>query len=299
MGLASFAWTSASPALPPRPIAIADYPAPVETRRAKRARGRLRGWADAHAADGLTKLCSVLALLGLWWLGAATLPSSVIPAPTTVAGALWADMRAGGIWSDVAVSLTRIALGFLVAMSAALVFGFAMGLSKTAEQFFDVWMVCGISLPSLVTILTIFMVVGLNETAAVLAAALPIIPILSINIWSGIKGVDHKLVDMAKAYHANPSRIIRSVVAPQIAPAIMASSRFGLGLIWKMVLFVELLGRSNGIGYKIEFYYQMFNMSEVLAHALLFLLIMLFVEIVLLGALERHVFRWRPAQRQL
>ena len=47
-----------------------------------------------------------------------------------------------------------------------------------------------------------------------------------------------------------------------------------------MVLFVELLGRSDGIGYKIEFYYQMFNMSEVLAHALLFLFIMLFLEIV-------------------
>jgi NitT/TauT family transport system permease protein len=65
------------------------------------------------------------------------------------------------------------------------------------------------------------------------------------------------------------------------------------------VLFVELLGRSNGVGYKIEFYFQMFNMSEVLAHALLFLFIMLFIEFVLLGAVERHLFRWRPVQRQI
>ena len=79
----------------------------------------------------------------------------------------------------------------------------------------------------------------------------------------------------------------------------MASSRFGLGLIWKMVLFVELLGRSDGIGYKIEFYYQMFNMSEVLAHALLFLFIMLFIEIGILGWLDRRLFKWRPPQRRL
>jgi NitT/TauT family transport system permease protein len=104
---------------------------------------------------------------------------------------------------------------------------------------------------------------------------------------------------MSKAYHASPARIIRSVVAPQIAPVLFASARFGLGLIWKMVLFVELLGRSDGIGYKIEFYYQMFNMGEVLAHALLFLFIMLFIEIALLGNLEHRVFRWRPAQRRL
>jgi NitT/TauT family transport system permease protein len=78
----------------------------------------------------------------------------------------------------------------------------------------------------------------------------------------------------------------------------VASAKFGLGLIWKMVLFVELLGRSDGVGYRIEYYYQMFNMAEVLAHALLFLFIMLFIEIVLLGKLERHLFRWRPVQRR-
>jgi NitT/TauT family transport system permease protein len=100
---------------------------------------------------------------------------------------------------------------------------------------------------------------------------------------------------MSKAYHASRGRIIRQVIAPQIAPIILSSSRFGIGLIWKMVLFVE---RSNGIGYKIEYYYQMFNMSEVLAHALLFLLIMLFIEIVLLGELERRLFKWRPAPRR-
>jgi NitT/TauT family transport system permease protein len=154
-------------------------------------------------------------------------------------------------------------------------------------------------LPSLVLILTIYMIVGLNDRAAILGAAIPVIPILTINIWQGVKGVDHKLIDMAKACHAGKGRIMRSIIAPQIAPVIVASARFGLGLAWKMVLFVELLGRSDGIGYRIEFYYQMFNMSAVLAHALLFLFIMLFLEVVVLGMIERHLFRWRPAQRRL
>jgi NitT/TauT family transport system permease protein len=40
-------------------------------------------------------------------------------------------------------------------------------------------------------------------------------------------------------------------------------------------------------------------MSGVLAHALLFLIIMLFLEIVILGRFEKRFFRWRPAQRRL
>ncbi|HWE72741.1 MAG TPA: ABC transporter permease subunit [Stellaceae bacterium] len=256
-------------------------------------------WLHAHGGDYAIKALSVVSLLGLWYLGAATLPSSVMPAPQHVAVVLWHEVTGRAIWIDVAISLTRIVLAFAVAMALALVLGFAMGLSRVAERFFDVWMVGGISLPSLVIILTIFMIVGLNDRAAILGAALPVVPILTINIWAGIKSIDQKLIDMSKAYHAERSTIILSVVAPQVAPILMASSRFGLGLIWKMVLFVELLGRSDGVGYKIDYYYQMFNMSEVLAHALLFLLIMLFIEFVLIGRIERHLFKWRPVQRRI
>ncbi len=282
-----------------QPSAIADNPAsiwqPVPVGRA----GKARKWFGERAGNHAIKLASALTLIGIWYLGSTILPSSVMPSPSVVIVVLWHEIHASPIWINVAISMGRIALAFTVALSVSLVLGFAMGLSKTAERFFDVWVVCGLSLPSLVTILTIFMIVGLNDRAAILGAALPVVPILTINIWAGIKSVDQKLIDMAKAYHADRLLIIRSVVAPQIAPIVLASSRFGLGLIWKMVLFVELLGRSDGIGYKIEFYYQMFNMAEVLAHALLFLLIMIFLEFVVLGNIERHLFRWRPAQRRV
>lgn len=259
----------------------------------------LRPWIDEEGTERVTRLASVLCMIGLWYVGAALLPASIMPAPHVVLGVLWHEVMQPTIWHDVAVTMARIVLSFGIAMVLSLILGFAMGLSRLAERFFEVWIVSGLSLPSLVVILTIFMIFGLNDRAAVLAAALPVVPILTINIWEGIKGVDDKLVGMAKAYRADRGRIVRSVIAPQIMPVMVASARFGLGLIWKMVLFVELLGRSDGIGYKIEYYYQMFNMSEVLAHALLFLLIMVFIEIVLLGHLERRLFRWRAAQRRL
>jgi NitT/TauT family transport system permease protein len=281
------------------PSAAVDLTAPLAADRASSAPFKLHRWIEGFSSDRSIKLASVLTLVAIWYFGAAMLPASIMPAPHAVVKVLWTEMTAGPIWADVGITLTRIAIAFSIAMSAALVLGFAMGLSRSAERYFDIWVVGGLTLPSLVLILTVYMIVGLNEKAAVIAAALPVIPILTINIWEGIKGVDQKLIDMSRAYHANHRRIIFSVIAPQIAPTLLASARFGLGLIWKMVLFVELLGRSDGIGYKIEFYYQMFNMSEVLAHALLFLFIMLFIEIVLLGKLERHLFRWRPALRRL
>jgi NitT/TauT family transport system permease protein len=281
------------------PIAVAAYAKPTATLTRAQNALRQKHWLGDHFRDRFVKVLSVLTLIGLWYFGAAMLPSSVMPAPHVVVRVLWNDMADGAIWHDVAITMTRIVVAFGISMSLALILGFAMGLSKTAERFFDVWVVAFLSLPSLVLILLIYMVIGLNDRAAVLAAGLPVVPVLTINIWNGIKGVDQKLIDMSRAFHANRARIIRSVIAPQLFPIILASVRFGLGLIWKMVLFVELLGRSDGIGYKIEFYYQMFNQGEVLAHALLFLFIMLFIEFALLGRLERYLFAWRPAERRL
>ncbi len=255
--------------------------------------GKKPGYRDHGSYAPLITVASVLTLLALWQLGAILLPPNVFAGPLSVSLALIEEMQTVELWQDMGKTLQRIALAFLLAMTLSLFFGFSMAMSRTAGLFFRVWVVLGLTLPSLVIILTIYMTVGLNETAAVLGAALPIVPILAINIREGVSSIDLGLRDMAVAFRASRAQIIRDVIAPQIAPVLLASSRFGVGLVWKMVLFVELLGRSDGIGYKIEFYYQLFNMRLVLAYALSFLFVMLLIEIAIFGVLERKAFRWR------
>ncbi|MDB5654695.1 MAG: hypothetical protein JWQ94_2308 [Tardiphaga sp.] len=244
-------------------------------------------------SDAAITLLSVLSIIGAWYLGSWLLSVRVLPAPHIVAGVLFQEMQKGQIWSDIAITLGRICVAFLIAMTVSAVLGFTMGLSHVAGVFFRVWIVCFITIPALVIMLTCYMVIGLNDKAAILGAAIPIIPILTINIRESVKGIDLKLLGMAKAFRASRQQQIFGVVAPQIAPILLASARFGLGLVWKMILFAELLGRGDGIGYRIEFFYQMFNMTEVFAHALSFVIVMLFIEVVILGTIEKRIFRWR------
>lgn len=259
--------------------------------------GRLRtaGFSVGHprTVDALTSVLSVLSIIGAWYLGSWAMSEKVLPAPHIVAKVLYEAMRSGEIWSDIGITLGRILIAFTISMAISAALGFTMGLSHRASVFFRVWIVCFITIPALVIMLTCYMVIGLNDKAAILGAAIPIIPILTINIRDGVKGIDPRLLGMAKAFRASPRQQVFEVVAPQIAPILLASARFGLGLVWKMILFAELLGRGDGIGYKIEFYYQMFNMKEVLAHALSFLMVMLFIEVVILGTIEKRIFRWR------
>jgi NitT/TauT family transport system permease protein len=101
---------------------------------------------------------------------------------------------------------------------------------------------------------------------------------------------------MARAFGVPRGIVFRQVLLPQTIPFLFAAARLGLALAWKIMIFVELLGRSSGVGYRIEHWYQLFNMKRVLASAFLFVLVMLIVELVVLRNLERVLFRWRRVE---
>ena len=93
---------------------------------------------------------------------------------------------------------------------------------------------------------------------------------------------------------SSPDMIRKSIVLPQLAPYLAAAMRSGLSLVWKIVLVVELLGRSNGVGFEIGIAFQLFDVTRLLAYALPFVGLMLAIETFAVQPVERHVLRWRP-----
>ena len=59
-------------------------------------------------------------------------------------------------------------------------------------------------------------------------------------------------------------------------------------MIWKIVLVVEFLGRSNGVGFQIHLYFQLFETGMVLAYALSFVGVMLALEYWMIQPMERR-----------
>jgi NitT/TauT family transport system permease protein len=88
-------------------------------------------------------------------------------------------------------------------------------------------------------------------------------------------------------------RRLRAVVLPQLAPYLAASGRSGLSITWKIVLVVELLGRPNGVGFALNFYFQNFDVTGIIAYGMAFAVVMLLVESAVLQPLERRANRWR------
>lgn len=250
----------------------------------------------AQAHNWLRVLAS-LSGLALIWSGLAWALDDPLraPAPWQVAPALWHGLTDGPMLADLAATLRRVVLAFALAMSLGGALGLAMGLSARFERWFDSWLTVALNIPALVTVVLCYLWIGLNESAAIAAVALNKIPTVAVMIREGVRALDPGLSDMSRLYRMRPLARLHHIILPQLAPQILAAARTGLALIWKIVLVVEFLGRSNGIGFRIHLDFQMFDITGVLANAFAFVVIMLAVEWLVFAPLSRRVHRWRQA----
>jgi NitT/TauT family transport system permease protein len=283
--------TVGSPGLDDRPEAVLAPFDPDEVGPSGEATG---GVGVAEVAAGVVpRLISIGLIFVLWALASAAVGTSVIPSPSQVWAAFLDAVHEGYIWSDMLITFARLLAAFALAMVLAIVIGLAIGTIGWVAKMFDFWVTIGAAVPSLLIIVVCYLWLGLNERAAIVAAALVVAPSATFNVIQGVRSIDPGLSEMARAFGVPKLAITRRVLFPQTLPYLFAAARSCLSLTWKIIIFVELMGRSSGVGYRIQYFYSLFNMERVLASALPFMLVMLLVELVVLRRLERHLFRWR------
>jgi len=240
------------------------------------------------------RLLSPLLLLVLWETTARLLDSRMLPPASAVFRALGREILAGTLPRDLAITLGRVAAAFALSMLLGSALGLAMGRWRAVDQFFESWLTILLNVPAVVLIVLLYIWFGLNEPAAIAAVALNKLPATAVTIREGRRAIDRDLSEMAESFHMTRWRTLRHVVLPQLSPYLFAAARNGLSLIWKIVLVVELLGRSSGVGFRIQVYFQLFDVTSLLAYTLAFILVMQGFEWSVMQPLERRANRWRP-----
>lgn len=237
---------------------------------------------------------SLAALMVFWWLVAILIDSHNLPGPGAVSAALGEAAASGELHTHILITLARVAVSFVLAMFIGTAIGIFLGRNQRADSFFDGWLLLALNMPALVTIILCYIWFGLNEAAAISAVAINKIPNVAVTVREGARAVSHELSEMARVYQFGRWKTLRHVIGPQLNPFIAASARTGLALVWKIVLVVELLGRSSGVGFQLHLFYQLFDVASILAYALAFIVIIQMIEIFLLQPWERAANRWRP-----
>jgi len=236
---------------------------------------------------------SLICLIAVWWVAALVIDSRNLPAPDQVFASFTDALASGELVTHVSITLARVLVSFVLAMVIGSAIGIFMGRSEKLNSFFDGWLVLALNLPALVTIILCYIWFGLTEVAAVTAVAINKIPNVSVTVREGARAISTDLMEMAQAYQFGKWKTFRHVVLPQLNPFIAAAARSGLALVWKIVLVVELLGRSDGVGFQLHLFFQLFDVAGLLAYAIAFIMVVQLIELLVLQPWERSANRWR------
>lgn len=245
-----------------------------------------------YAPLGL-RLASILLLVAIWHFAAWEWQNGMLPSPPEVLQVIWRETQGGDLPYHLSATLLRVLASFIIAMLVGSTIGILMGRSEGINQFFDPWLIFFLNIPALVVIILCYIWFGLVEWSAILAIVINKIPNVVVTLREGARTLDKGYLEMAHSFRLSRRKILLHITLPQLLPYFTVAARSGLSLIWKIVLVVELLGRSNGVGFQLHLFFQMFDVAGILAYSLSFILIMLILEYAFLQPLERRANRWR------
>jgi ABC-type nitrate/sulfonate/bicarbonate transport system permease component len=263
--------------------------APAATRRLLPASAtrRLPRW-----LDGLLEAIGLpLLLLGLWALSALFAPNRYFPAPWRIAEAFVKTWLGESFFVDVLPSIGRLLVGLALAIVIGIVIGILIGSVRWLRQFvepvFEFFR--AVPPPMLVPLLAITLGIGDTAKIAVIIAG-AIWPIL-LNTVEGVRAVDAVQRETATSYQLTPVQRVRFITLPSAAPQIMAGIRQSLSIGIILMVISEMTNSSSGLGLRITFFQQNFQIPEMWSGIVLLGFIGIALA-VLFQIAERFVLGW-------
>tara|TARA_B100001287_G_scaffold181524_1_gene153062 strand:+ start:80 stop:829 length:750 start_codon:yes stop_codon:yes gene_type:complete len=248
---------------------------------------------NAISSNAVLRIASILSFFLIWHLASIFVDVELLPGPDEVSKKIIEEAKSSELFFHTLITLKRVSISFIIAMLIGTFFGLYMGRNERANTILDDWLVLGLNVPALVIIILCYVWFGLNEMAAILAVSLNKIPMVAVIMREGSRAIEKDYLDVGKFYKIGKNKLFLKVILPQLYPYLLSSARSGLSLIWKIVLVVELLGRSNGVGFKLYGFFQFFDISGILAYTLAFVILIIFVEFLLIRPFERKISVWK------
>jgi nitrate/nitrite transport system permease protein len=189
---------------------------------------------------------------------AASGQKSAFPRPIDVAAKIWSHVKEPfydrgpndkGIGIQLAYSLARVLVGFLLAALVAVPIGFLIGMSPLVYRALDPFIQVLKPISPLAWMpLALFTLKDSGVSAVFVIFICSLWPML-VNTAFGVGAVRREWLNVARTLEVGPFRKAFRVILPASAPTIMTGMRISIGIAWLVIVAAEMLVGGTGIGY--------------------------------------------------
>jgi NitT/TauT family transport system permease protein len=197
---------------------------------------------------------SIGALFLVWYLGTRYrfefyIRFKNVPTPAEVFNQLTQVGLSNKYLVNIAISVRRILIGFLIAIAIGVPMGLAIG---KYERVRDLFMPCVEILRPIPAIAWVPMSIMLwpnNEAAIVFITFIgAFFPIL-LNTIHGVHSLDGVLIRAGRCLGANEAQLFWNVILPGSLPHIFTGLAVGMGVAWVSLIAAEMISGQFGVGY--------------------------------------------------
>jgi nitrate/nitrite transport system permease protein len=154
-----------------------------------------------------------------------------------------------GIAIQLAYSLARVGLGFLIACIVAIPLGFLIGMSPLLRRAFDPYIQVLKPISPLAWMpLALYTIKDSSISGVFVIFICSVWPML-INTAFGVASVKREWLNVASTLEVKPLRKALKVILPAAAPTILTGMRISMGIAWLVIVAAEMLVGGTGIGY--------------------------------------------------
>ncbi|KAA1036055.1 ABC transporter permease [Pseudonocardia sp. EV170527-09] len=260
---------------------------------------RTTPWWQRFLRTWLPPLVALALIVLVWqivWASAIT-PEYKLPAPGAVAEAFGATVASGEIWSILWTSISRAALGFLLALVIATPLGVVVAKVPVVRAAIGPLLTGLQSLPSVAWVPAAVLWFGLTNTTIFFVVLLGSVPSIANGLVAGIDQVPPILPRAGQVLGATGYQMARYVLLPAALPGYLAGCKQGWAFSWRSLMAAEIIAAGPALGVGLGAYLKngadVNDIVQVFAAILLILIVGIGVELLVFRPLERRVLRAR------
>ncbi len=247
----------------------------------------------------ILRIFSPVILLLIWEIASRSgfLDIRFFPAPSMIAGSAVSMLADGELLKATGITLSRLFSGYIIGALLGIIIGIWLGLSSWSRSLFEPWIQITYPIPKLAIYPLIILIVGMGELPIVILIAIATFYIVVISAIAGVLFINKTMLDVGKDNNATFLQFFTTIALPASLPHIITSLEVSLGMAYIVIIAVEFLGASSGLGYIIWTSWSLFDVPPMFV-SIVTISVLGYFSVIVVRWLGTYLMPWRKAEKR-
>lgn len=199
----------------------------------------------------MKKVLLIILLIAIYQTVNILFPNNYFPSVFQIFETLLKNLSSKEIYFDIAASLLRVLIGFLIASIVGISLGLILAYDKRLKDI-KLYIELLRPIPPIAWIPIAIIIFGLGNSSAYFIVFLGAFFPIFTNTYFGAVSIPNIYRNVASSFEIGKVRYFTKILLFFTLPYIFTGLKIGIGMAWMSVIAAELIGAQSGLGYFIQ-----------------------------------------------